>query len=1019
MLAEFAFSGYRSFRERCVFSMKAEARSENSDSLIDGKYLPVSVLYGPDGSGKSSVINAVRAVAESVSLPLLSSGSGIGALCAPFAGTALPSFMIEYTSGDSIYRYSIAASNDEIISESLERKGGDEKRFSLLFSRDSDDIRYHGLFRSIGAGEVPSDVPLLTILASEHPENAVVTEAYRGIADGFTFPSVNDSFDASDKVLVSIVRELGLGIEDVISKDGRTGLSYGSYSVPLSEESQGIQEIFALLPSVMRALRSGSTLLLDSPLPTVHPAVLEYIIHLFTEKESNIRGASLVFSTNAVSIMDIRNFRRDEIWLAEKKDGESALRRLSSIKDSAGQYVRKDARFARNYAEGAYGAWQETGKIIRWEGEKERRSDERRFFSINNRRYLGNKFRITRFIREIADKNCPDASSFADIFSGTGSVSYAFRDKRLILNDFLYSNYLANIAWFSPERFDEEKVTALIDSYNGLVPCGENYMSENFSDTYFSHDNCVLIGMIREDIESRYRKGEINLREKAILVTSLLYAMDRIAATCGHYDAWRRGADLSAGLDLRMLDAGNDNNAGNEIFSEDTNALVRHISADIVYIDPPYNSRQYSDSYHLLENVARWEKPAVRGTARKMDRKGMKSLYSTTRAPETFSDLIKSIDAKYILLSYNNMHDKGDSRSNAKITDDEIMTALSAKGDVTVFSTSHKAFSAGKSRIEGNEERIFLCRVRRTSAGKARMIESPLNYVGGKGRILDDLLAAFPKEIDTFVDFFAGGCSVGVNVPCRRVIFNDSDARLMGLIREMRKCGSREFISGVSDIISEYGLSRSDEYGYAYYGADSSKGLGAVNKEAYLRLRNDFNTLAGESRRRAEMLYVLIVYGFNNQIRFNDDGFFNLPVGKRDFNRRMQEKLSLFMERLQSIDAVLLDSDFRTVEIPSGSFVYADPPYLITTATYNEKHGWTENDEKSLHDLLEDLDRRGIGFALSNTLRSRGRENTYLISWLEKHPEYRVIHIDRSYANSNYHLKERDAASDEVLITNR
>ena len=325
MLAEFAFSGYRSFRERCVFSMKAEARSENSDSLIDGKYLPVSVLYGPDGSGKSSVINAVRAVAESVSLPLLSSGSGIGALCAPFAGTALPSFMMEYTSGDSIYRYSIAASNDEIISESLERKGGDEKRFSLLFSRDSDDIRYHGLFRSIGAGEVPSDVPLLTILASEHPENAIVTEAYRGIADGFTFPSANDSFDVSDKVLVSIVRELGLGIEDVISKDGRTGLSYGSYSVPLSEESQGIQEIFALLPSVMRALRSGSTLLLDSPLPTVHPAVLEYIIHLFTEKESNVRGASLVFSTNAVSIMDIRNFRRDEIWLAERKDGREIV----------------------------------------------------------------------------------------------------------------------------------------------------------------------------------------------------------------------------------------------------------------------------------------------------------------------------------------------------------------------------------------------------------------------------------------------------------------------------------------------------------------------------------------------------------------------------------------------------------------------------------------------------------------------------------------------------------------------
>ena len=132
----------------------------------------------------------------------------------------------------------------------------------------------------------------------------------------------------------------------------------------------------------------------------------------------------------------------------------------------------------------------------------------------------------------------------------------------------------------------------------------------------------------------------------------------------------------------------------------------------------------------------------------------------------------------------------------------------------------------------------------------------------------------------------------------------------------------------------------------------------------------------------------------------------------------MQEKLSAFMDRLATLDAVFLDSDFRTVEIPSGSFVYADPPYLVTTATYNEKHGWTESDETSLHALLENLTERSIRFALSNTLRSRGRENTFLLEWLDKHPEYRVIHIDRSYANSNYHIKDREAESDEVLILN-
>ena len=132
----------------------------------------------------------------------------------------------------------------------------------------------------------------------------------------------------------------------------------------------------------------------------------------------------------------------------------------------------------------------------------------------------------------------------------------------------------------------------------------------------------------------------------------------------------------------------------------------------------------------------------------------------------------------------------------------------------------------------------------------------------------------------------------------------------------------------------------------------------------------------------------------------------------------MQEKLSAFIDRLKALDAVILDSDFRIVEIPDGAFVYADPPYLITTATYNEKNGWTENDETSLHLLLENLDKRGIKFALSNTLKSRGKENTALISWLERHPEFRVLHIDRSYSNSNYHLKDRNAESDEVLILN-
>ena len=113
----------------------------------------------------------------------------------------------------------------------------------------------------------------------------------------------------------------------------------------------------------------------------------------------------------------------------------------------------------------------------------------------------------------------------------------------------------------------------------------------------------------------------------------------------------------------------------------------------------------------MLENVARWEKPKVYGVAKKMDRSKLKSRYCTKSATEAFEELIANISAKYILLSYNNMAKKGNGRSNAKISDDDIIRVLSKKGEVKVFSESYKPFTTGKSNIAKNEERLFLCTV--------------------------------------------------------------------------------------------------------------------------------------------------------------------------------------------------------------------------------------------------------------------------------------------------------------------
>ena len=329
---------------------------------------------------------------------------------------------------------------------------------------------------------------------------------------------------------------------------------------------------------------------------------------------------------------------------------------------------------------------------------------------INNRRYLGNKYKLLPFITGVVNDECPDITSIADIFAGTGAVSSAFTDKVIITNDLMYSNYICNYAWFGAEEYDPQIIIDCVVRYNALTDLEDNYMTDNFADTYFSRDDCAKIGYIREDIEVLYKKGDINTRERAILITSLLYAMDKIANTCGHYDAYRKGVEFDKSLELYVPMANRQNNPNNQCFNMDSNELVKNIEADLVYIDPPYNSRQYCDAYHLLENVARWEKPEVFGVARKMDRSTMKSKYCTQSATEAFEQLIGNIKAKYILLSYNNMAEKGNDRSNAKISDQDIMRILEKKGEVKVFSESYKAFTTGKSDIDDNQERLFLCR---------------------------------------------------------------------------------------------------------------------------------------------------------------------------------------------------------------------------------------------------------------------------------------------------------------------
>jgi len=333
------------------------------------------------------------------------------------------------------------------------------------------------------------------------------------------------------------------------------------------------------------------------------------------------------------------------------------------------------------------------------------------FFQSQNRRYLGNKYKLIEFIKDIVSTKCGHFNSFCDMFSGTGVVGNNFNDNhiKIIANDILYSNYIGIKTFLSPNNKVDDALIEKINHLNDLEGVDNGYFSANFGGTFFSQNNARKIDAIREELEVI----STNENDRDILLCSLLYAVDKVANTVGHYDAFIKKLDNVKTLKLLIPDIQEFKNSQNVIYREDANDLIRKISCDVLYLDPPYNSRQYSDYYHLLENLSEWKKPNVKGITKKMDRSHIKSDYCLKNATQVFEDLIINADCKHILLSYNNTANSKNGRSNAKIEDAEIIRILKNKGEIEIFEREYKAFSTGKSSSNGNIERIFYCKVRR------------------------------------------------------------------------------------------------------------------------------------------------------------------------------------------------------------------------------------------------------------------------------------------------------------------
>ena len=330
--------------------------------------------------------------------------------------------------------------------------------------------------------------------------------------------------------------------------------------------------------------------------------------------------------------------------------------------------------------------------------------------SLESRRYIGCKAKLVDWIFEMIAAHTHDCKSFCDIFAGTGSVANraitCYND--VIVNDFLPSNNVMYQAFWGEGEWNLNKIIEYLDRYNMLNPkkLRDNYFSKSYGDMFFDNNVAKIVGYIREDLKKNRTK--LSFKEYNILLASLMYSIDRIANTLGHFEAYIKKEIAPQRFIMRLINAQSIPSV--TIHQQDSNLLARQIHADIVYIDPPYNSRQYSRFYHVYDNLVQWKKPQLFGAAHKPKEENM-SDYCRSAAFNAFTDLVTHLDAKYLVVSYNNTYKSKSSSSENKIKLEQIETVLRQCGNTQIFAHAHNPFNSGKTAFDDHKEYLFITEI--------------------------------------------------------------------------------------------------------------------------------------------------------------------------------------------------------------------------------------------------------------------------------------------------------------------
>ena len=601
-------------------------------------------------------------------------------------------------------------------------------------------------------------------------------------------------------------------------------------------------------------------------------------------------------------------------------------------------------------------------------------------------RYLGNKTKLLGFIESVIEKYGIEGEVFADLFSGTSSVGDYFKDRYTILaNDYMgFASVIAKaklmnagepafegfckkygmspFLWLNKKEYEASSECFI---YNNYTPVGGRM--------YFTESNALRIDGMRIDIENLYQEGSVTEAEYMYLLASLLESVLKVSNTSGTYQAffkfWEQRSLKELVIEPLEL-CEKELHGVNTVYNEDTNQLVRRISGDIAYIDPPYTITQYTNSYHILETITRYDAPGIFGkTGRRKNRE--LSGYSNRRLVlYEFEDLFRQIDFTHVLISYSNQ---------SLISLDEMVDLarrFAIDGEVYVETSEYREYSTNNPSYKGESDKLKEAVI---YFRKDRMIhKSPLNYSGSKDVMLPMIRKQFPKHIGTFVDAMGGAFNVGANVVAMdKVYYLEYNPYVYGIMDMLVNQPKEETVAKVEWIVSRYGLVKK-------------------NKGAYLALREHYN----EEEKTAMNLFVLQIYAFQNMIRFNGNQKMNTPVGNNEYCDSIRDRIREFQIRTpeyEMISGAYNIVDFRT--FPEDTLFYFDPPYLITTAEYNDGRrgleGWTAKNEIELLAYLSEIDRAGYKFMLSNVIRHKGKVHHVLLDWIQAHG-YHMITVGKT-----------------------